>query len=131
LITILDASAAVEIALDKEQSVKFKEVLIESEIVLAPDLFISEITNVFWKYRRFTGISDSQCVEGIEFSINLVDDYISTKDLWREVFSQSVSENHSVYDVFYLIVARRNSARLITCDKKLRKLAERLHIPTQ
>ncbi len=130
MITILDASAAVEIALGKEQAVIINKVLLNSEIVLAPDLFVSEITNVFWKYRTITGISDNQCTEGIEFCLNLVDDYVKTKDLWREVFSQSVVEKHSVYDVFYLVIARRNSAQLVTCDKMLKKLAVKLNIQT-
>ncbi len=130
MISVLDASAAVEIALGKEQAVIFNKVLLNSEIVLAPDLFVSEITNVFWKYRTITGISDNQCTEGIEFCLNLVDDYVKTKDLWREVFSQSVVEKHSVYDVFYLVIARRNSAQLVTCDKKLKKLAVKLNIQT-
>jgi predicted nucleic acid-binding protein len=130
MISILDASAAVEIALGKDEAPVFNRMLIKSEIVLAPDLFVSEITNVFWKYRKFTGISDSQCIEGIEFCINLIDDYVETKELFREVFSQSVSVNHSVYDVFYLVIARRHSARLLTCDRKLKNLAERLNIPT-
>ena len=129
MISVLDASAAVEMALGKEQAPDFNRMLIESEIVLAPDLFVSEITNVFWKYQTFANISDSQCFEGIEFCVNLVDDYIKTKDLYREVFFQSVAVKHSVYDVFYLVIARRHGARLLTCDKKLKNLADRLNIP--
>lgn len=129
MISIVDASAAVEIALEKDQAIKFKKALAMSEMVLAPDLFISEVTNVFWKYRTLTDISDSQCIEGIQFCIELVDDYINTRDLWREVYSQSVAEKHSVYDVFYLIIARRNSAQLVSCDQKLNRLAAKLQIP--
>ena len=129
MISVVDASAAVEIALDKERAQEFKRALADSEIVLAPDLFVSEVTNTFWKYRTLTDISDAQCVAAIQFCLEMVDDFVSTKELWREVFSQSVTSKHSVYDVFYLVVARRNSARLVTCDKKLKHLATEMKIP--
>ena len=35
MITVLDASAAVEIVLDKADSLRFREVLIQSELLLA------------------------------------------------------------------------------------------------
>ena len=129
MISVVDASAAVEIALYKEKAQMFKAALAASEIVLAPDLFVSEVTNAFWKYRTVTEISDNQCVDSIQLCLEMVDDFISTKELWREVYSQSVSFKHSVYDVFYLVVARRNSAQVITCDKKLKQLATKLQIP--
>ena len=129
MISVVDASAAVEIALFKEKAQEFKAALAESEIVLAPDLFISEVTNAFWKYRTATEISDSQCVEAIQFCIEMVDDFVGTQELWREVFSQSVKSKHSVYDVFYLVIARRNSAQLVSCDMKLKRLATEMQIP--
>ena len=129
MITVVDASAAVEIALFKDKAHVFKAALAESEIVIAPDLYISEVTNAFWKYRTVTGISDSQCLEAIQLCLEMVDDFVSTKELWREVFAQSVSSKHSVYDVFYLVVARRNSAQLVSCDKKLKQLATKMQIP--
>ena len=46
---VVDASAAVEIALASEISQRFREVLNDADVVLAPDTFPWEITNVFWK----------------------------------------------------------------------------------
>ncbi|MDF1569143.1 MAG: type II toxin-antitoxin system VapC family toxin [Spirochaetaceae bacterium] len=129
MISVIDASGAIEIALYKERAQEFKRVLADSEIVLAPDLFVSEVTNAFWKYRTLTEFSEGQCVAAIQFCLEMVDDFVSTKELWREAYSQSVTSKHSVYDVFYLIVARRNSARLVTCDKKLKRLATEMQIP--
>lgn len=129
MISVVDAGAAVEIALYKEKAQVFIAALAASEIVLAPDLFVSEVANAFWKYQTVTEISDSQCVDAIQLCLEIVDDFVSTKELWREVFSQSVTSNHSVYDIFYLVIARRNSAQLVTCDKKLKHLANKMQIP--
>ena len=128
MISVVDASAAAEIALYKGQADFYKTELAKSEIVIAPDLFVSEVTNTFWKYNRIMGMPDTKCVEAIQFCLELVDDFASTTSLWREVYAQSVLLEHSVYDVFYLVLARRNSGQIVSCDSKLKKLAEQMQI---
>ena len=122
---VLDASGAVEIALKNLRSEDFKEKLQKADVILAPDTFISEVTNVFWKYRKFSNFSDDICLSGIEFCINLIDDFVSSKELWRESYSEGIKNQSSTYDMFYLITARRNSGFLISMDKKLNTIAEK------
>ena len=50
MIVILDVSAAIEILLKKKD--KFSECFEKADWVISPDLFVSEITNVLWKYYR-------------------------------------------------------------------------------
>jgi predicted nucleic acid-binding protein len=128
---VLDASAALEIALEGNRGTEFKDLLSECSIVTAPDIFVSEVTNSFWKYRVFSNITDDQCFQGIEFCLDLVDDFCSTQSLWREVIKESIRLKHPVYDMFYLILARRTGARLLSCDKQLLKLSEKLDIDTE
>lgn len=52
MIVVLDASAAIEIILQLDQARLFEKTLSDSELVLAPDTYPSEITNVFWKYAK-------------------------------------------------------------------------------
>jgi predicted nucleic acid-binding protein len=47
---IIDVSGTAEILLKKEKFKKFDNVLQEAKLVLAPDLYISELSNAFWKY---------------------------------------------------------------------------------
>lgn len=125
MIVVLDASAAIEIALEKQKAEEFRKILKESDIVLAPDIFPSEITNVFWKYYSFSDMPGEKCQKGMDFCLCLVDDYIETKTLCREVFTESIKEGHPVYDLFYLVLARRHSATVISKDKKIKKLASK------
>lgn len=37
----------------------------------------------------------------------------------NEAFAEAVRQNHSVYDMFYLTLVRRNDATLFSADKKL------------
>lgn len=127
---VLDASVALEIALEGNRGTEFKDLLSECSIVTAPDIFVSEVTNSFWKYRVFSNITDDQCFQGIEFCLALVDDFCFTQSLWHEVIKESIRLKHPVYDMFYLILARRTGAKLLSCDKQLHKLSEKLDIDT-
>ena len=130
MIVVIDASAAIEIALGNEYAMAFSKILADSDLVMAPDTFSAEITNVFWKYAQFATLPVPKCEAGIDDCNDLVDDFVSTKSLCREAFLESIRKKHSSYDIFYLAVARRNNALLLTRDKKLLKLAEEMGVKT-
>ncbi len=129
MIVVLDASAAIEIILQLDQACLFEKTLADSDLVLAPDTFPSEITNVFWKYAYFSGMERDTCQKGIDYCLDLVDDYRDTKTICREVFIESLNSGHSSYDLFYLVLARRHSATILTRDRKMKELALQLKIP--
>ncbi len=123
MITVLDASAAIEIVLQREQAEKITRCVTDADWVITPTLFMAEVTNVFWKYQKIADFPFLVCEKGIEQAIGLPDDFIEEKDLWREAFKLACNLNHSVYDMLYLVVARRNNGTLLTLDKKLIKAA--------
>lgn len=125
---VVDASAAIEIALGNEFSQPFQEVLNEADVVLAPDTFPAEITNVFWKYGHHSHLPAEKCQHGIAYCLDLIDDYVPTQYLCREVFSESIRLKHAAYDIFYLVVARRNDASVLTRDKKMIEAAKILGV---
>lgn len=129
MIVVLDASAAIEIILQLDQARLFEKTLSDSELVLAPDTYPSEITNVFWKYAHFSGMDKEKCQKAIDYCLDLVDDYRDTKTICREVFIESLNTGHSSYDLFYVILARRHSATILTRDRKMKELALQLKIP--
>jgi predicted nucleic acid-binding protein len=106
----------------------FKTTLLQSEVVLAPNTYPSEITNVFWKYGHLSGLSPELCEKGITCCIDLIDDYIATVNLCKEVLAESLRTGHSAYDLFFLVVARRNSAGILSMDKKLMTIARALKV---
>ncbi len=123
MIVVLDASGAVEIALEKEKSKYFLEILKNTDLIISPDTFVSEVTNVFWKYKKFQQFTDEICMKGIEFCVNLIDDFIPSKDLWRESYFEGVKNSSSTYDMFYLVTAKRNFGKIVSMDKKLNEIA--------
>lgn len=128
MIIVLDASAALEIALNKDDGKKFKEYLKESDLVIAPETYPSEITNALWKYCVFSNVAKEKCEKAIDYCVDLVDDFIDTKNICREVFAESVKKKHPAYDLFYLVLARRNNAAILSKDKNMMKMAKELDV---
>jgi predicted nucleic acid-binding protein len=124
MITVLDASAAIEILLSRSQSAELKKYLLESGEVVSPELFKAEIANVLWKYVRAGLLAQDQANVLLGLGLELIDDYIDMKDNITESMNEAVRLDHPVYDMLYLTLARRRGARLLTLDKKLKGIAQ-------
>jgi predicted nucleic acid-binding protein len=128
MILVLDVSAAIEIILQKDKKDKFNAVYEEASWVIAPDLFISEITNVFWKYHKARALTREECIQFSEDGINMVDDFIAAGDLWKEALGEGIKNSHSVYDMLYAVLTRRNDATLATNDLSLAQICKKMNI---
>ena len=102
MITVLDASAAIEIVFQRKKAAKLSEYITISEWVTAPTLFVSEVVNTIWKYQKFADLPFRSCEKALEHALALPDDFISEQDLYREVFKLSCTLNHPSYDIFLL-----------------------------
>jgi predicted nucleic acid-binding protein len=128
MIAVVDVSGAIQIILQKEKSSKFKEIIKRASTRLAPDLFISELTNTFWKYYTAKLITFEDCNQYIEDGINLIDTFMDSRDYWKEAFGEGAKNGHSIYDMYYAIIARRNNGILVTNDTDLAKICKKLKI---
>ena len=122
---VLDASAAIEVALQRKQAARFASILEEADVVLAPGLFVPEVLNTIWKYHRFERLSLSVCDRALEAALGLVDAFVSSKEVSSEAFLLARTARRPAYDMFYLALARREDAAFLTTDAALRKEAER------
>ena len=116
---VIDVNGAMEILLHKEKIDKFCEVLHKSTLVVAPDLYVSELANTLWKYYNAKILSKDECIQYIQDGINFVDKFIDSREIWHEAFSEGINNGHSIYDMLYMVTARRNSGVLITNDSVL------------
>jgi len=130
MITVLDASAAVAIAMNLPESTRFHPQIETSDLVIAPDLIVAEVANAVWKYVR-AGVLDSEQGERVlERAIGLVDQFETSMILYREAYALSVDHLHPVYDALYLVLTRRNNAHLATLDRRLSDIASKLQLRT-
>lgn len=129
MISVLDVSGAIQIILQKEKHEIFNDKIKESSWVIAPDLYVFELSNVIWKYYKAKTITHEESIQFLEDGINLIDDYIDASELWKEALGEGIRNNYSIYDMYYSVLARRNGAILITNDGPLADICKELKIP--
>ena len=128
MICVLDASAAIEVYLNRPGSKDIHEHLRTANLVVAPDLYCSEVSNVFWKLLKADQLSREDCESGIYTCLNLVDDLIPVSELSQEVFAAAIANNMTAYDMYYAVITRRYNGRLLTMDKKLKEAGKKMKL---
>lgn len=126
---VLDASAAIEAVLGRPQAEPVIAQLEDAEVVMAPSLICSEIANSLWKYVRSGELSSDGAISLHETALELVDVLVPDRDLATEALAEAARQGHPVYDLCYVVLARRHGAALVTLDRRLAALAERMSIP--
>jgi predicted nucleic acid-binding protein len=121
LIAVLDASAAVRTVMDPKAV--FRTTLHSADLVIAPELIVAEVCSAFRKYVRARVMSRAQGEESIERALALVDKMQPLYDLVPGVLALAWNNDSSVYDLFYLALAQRTGATLLTADLALRRAA--------
>ena len=125
---VLDANAAISILKKTPEGRAFSELMKDNERVIAPHLYVAEITNALRKHVR-AGDYTLELAHALQIeALNLVDEFIDMRENCIEALDESIRNNHSSYDMFYFILARRNGATLFTLDRRLIALCEKLKI---
>lgn len=125
---VLDASAAYAIADETASGQGVRSLLLEGEKAIAPTLFLSEVANAAWKRMSFGAMDEPTALRTMEAAICLVDEFFPEEQLAVEAVREAVRCNHPVYDMLYLVLARRTGATLFTLDKKLVELCREARV---
>jgi predicted nucleic acid-binding protein len=126
LACVLDASAAVRLILADPAAADLAERVGGAALVLAPELMLTELANTLWKLRRADRLNDLDPQELLTEARELVDRLEPDRHLQAEALALACHLNHPVYDCLYLALARREAASLISSDRRLNALAERV-----
>ncbi len=130
MIVVLDASAAIEIALTRGNCEKFAGVIGKASKVITSDLYKAETANVLWKYQKAGLLDKEEAFRRLRYCHDLIDEYVDISDNNEESLSEGMHLNHSIYDMLYLTIARRNGAVLLTQDGKLKEIAKKCGLET-
>ncbi|MDA3903823.1 MAG: type II toxin-antitoxin system VapC family toxin [Desulfuromusa sp.] len=125
---VIDASAAVGLVLAMPGTESFTPLLEQAAFVAAPDLYVAEVGNAMWKYRKANLLPMARCELALEQIISLPDRFEPSSTLYIEAFALACRHLHPVCDVLYLVLARRTNATILTMDRRLAALAEKLEI---
>jgi len=126
---VLDASAALEVILRKDGAKRFIDRIFLAKKVCSTELFRAETANALAKYAKGGFLSKEKCLEALSLADGMVDEYCPIRENETEACSEAIRMEHSVYDLLYMTLARRQGAMLLTCDQKLANLCKREGVP--
>lgn len=115
---VLDASAAVHLVLRGAHALELAEKLEDVAIVMAPDLYCSEVANSLLKYVRAGELTVDQAVTRVERCLEFVGSLIPEITLAPEALVAASRSQGGVYDMMYAVLARRTGAAVITMDRR-------------
>lgn len=116
---VIDASVACKWYLKEDDSDQALALLDGEELLIAPALLLAEVGNVLWQRLRKGQIPQRQADE---IALRLPDVFLAlveTRELFIEALAIARELDHAIYDCFYLAVARRWEAPLVTADESL------------
>ena len=127
---ILDVSAAYAIVTGGSGAESYSQIIATAKRVMAPDIYYSEASNAAWKYFH---IEDAPVEIVFKLSIqavSLIDHFLPSNSLWQDALKLACDLEHPVYDCFYLVLAQKFEATLLTSDRKLLKKATKIGVKT-
>jgi len=116
---VIDASVAVKWFVRESLHDEALRLLEHRDRFVAPELIVSEVTNIAWKKVVRKEISHEQT----RFIVVAISQYIPTLrrsvELSERALELALTLNHPVYDCLYLACAEGVGGTLITADRKL------------
>lgn len=122
---ILDASVAVALLIRHPLSEAARAIgPIE---FAAPQALLAEVANTLWKYVMFADLARAEAADAIGYAGQICS-FVPDETLVADALDIALANRHPVYDCLYLALARQRRERLVTGDRKLDALAQRLGI---
>ncbi|MDO4503084.1 MAG: type II toxin-antitoxin system VapC family toxin [Coriobacteriia bacterium] len=122
---ILDANAAFAMVIATPEGEALWDFVLRGEKILAPEVMKQELLNVVGKYVRAGLATERAAMSWYEKGVSLVDGFVSMEDARAEILHEATRFGRPVYDMHYLVLARRFNATLFTLDGKLSEICER------
>ncbi|MBD2310039.1 type II toxin-antitoxin system VapC family toxin [Chroococcidiopsis sp. FACHB-1243] len=87
--------------------------------LVAPDLILTEVSNITWKKQRLSLITPTEAIGTIEDLLLLSIPTVESQTFLRQAYSLASRFDRTVYDALYLALAAFMPAKLVTADLRL------------
>lgn len=114
---VVDASVAAKWLAPEIDSTQ-AEALLDDEL-LAPDLLFAEVGNILWKKQSRGEIDASAAQLGARWLLQVPLRIHESSSLLADALALALRLKHPAYDCFYLALALRVDAPLMTADRRL------------
>jgi predicted nucleic acid-binding protein len=125
---VVDASVAVKWVLPEPGSDQAAALRLEEPDVIAPSLVVAEIGNALWKSVSRKDLSRSEALDALRIATALFSRLVGIEDLAADAMALATDGRHPIYDCFYLALARRENAVLVTADEDMIAAARKAKI---
>jgi predicted nucleic acid-binding protein len=95
------------------------------EAIIAPDLVFAEIGNAVWKRAISGEFSTAMAIEAVSIATRLYSALVPMSQLADRAIEIAIELKHPINDCFYLALAERERATLISADRRLIAAARR------
>ncbi|MBF0286037.1 MAG: type II toxin-antitoxin system VapC family toxin [Magnetococcales bacterium] len=119
MILIVDASVACKWYLHEEGSNLAMALLKSGPEVIAPDLIFAEAGNVLYKHLLDGTFPPDRIPQVAAHLRRTLREVVPSLDLFSSAVELAAALRHPIYDCFYLALAQREKAPLITADQRL------------
>ncbi|ARQ01400.1 type II toxin-antitoxin system VapC family toxin [Pseudorhodoplanes sinuspersici] len=116
---IVDASVAVKWVLPEADSNKAALLRTSDTDIIAPSLVIAEIGNAIWKSAMRGDMNAADAQHALKIVVAHYHRLLPVEDLMTPALAFATDLRHPIYDCFYLALAEREAATLITADERL------------
>lgn len=121
---VVDASVAALWVLDQDGSTRAHALRSQDEMI-APSLIASEIGSALWKAVRRGDVTRADALLAIEATLLPFTSLVPDEELQSRALALAIDLGHPIYDCFYLALAERERAPLVSADKRLVAAAKR------
>jgi predicted nucleic acid-binding protein len=115
---VVDASVVVKWLIPEEHSAEAVRLLEEHELI-APDLVLPEVGNIFWKMQRRGEMDPEEALSALETLTPPPFVMHPSEKLLPSAYLLAAHHDRTVYDSLYLALAVASETRMVTADRKL------------
>ena len=121
---VVDASVACKWFVDENDSGIAEQILTTEDLIIAPDLILSEVCNIFWRKVRQGQMSAEHAKEASAGLLGTISEFVPSSLLAPRAMEISLMLDHPAYDCFYMALAENRQYPLVTADERLMTLIE-------
>jgi predicted nucleic acid-binding protein len=125
---IVDASVAVKWVVDEPDSDLALALYQNESDLAAPTLIVAEVGNTLWKKCRRKLVTERQMALALEALPRFLKQLCELPELAPRAGELAVRFDHPIYDCFYLALAQRENAAIVTADERLFAAARKARI---
>ena len=124
---VVDASVAAKWVIAEIGSDRANELRTETGLI-APSLIAAEIGSALWKAVRRGDVARADAMLAIRAVLQPFDTIVANEELHERALEIAIELRHPIYDCFYLALAERERAPLVTADSRLLAGAKRAKV---